>query len=76
MYDRAELRSKLSGWNMNAMVDTLALFKLLASLLLVKSNMRATNCEGVKLHVNVIIRTPNKRNSENIKKDLIFKQQS
>lgn len=27
MYDRAELRSELSGWNMNAMVDTLALLK-------------------------------------------------
>ena len=25
MYDRAELRSEFSGWNMNAMVDTLAL---------------------------------------------------
>jgi hypothetical protein len=27
MYDRAELRPELSGWIVNAMVDTLALLK-------------------------------------------------
>jgi hypothetical protein len=46
MYNRAELRSKLSGWNMNAMVDTLALFKTFGIPASVKSNMRATDCEG------------------------------